>query len=79
MSTLVTIFKKELTDKEDVIDALRKFSVEVRELQHAFVFAVKPGMLIPFLHLLNQHHVNYGTHFGDDQHPPNPSSELSSL
>lgn len=67
MSTLVTIFKIDLSGKHTVVDALKTWSAEIKELESAFVFSVKPGMLISFLQLLNHHSISYGTHFSDDQ------------
>ena len=73
MSALITIFKNELAGQDLLLSRLKHLSNETREMEDALVFSVRAGMLMSFLHLLNETHIEYGTHFSRDINWPEDS------
>lgn len=63
MKAIVTVFRRELEDKEHLQDRLKNMSVEVKEVGEAFIFSPRAGVLMEFLLILKTNKVSYGTHF----------------
>lgn len=63
MRAIVTVFKAELENKEDIRHRLENFSEDVNQVGNAYVFVPRSGVLIQFLNVLADNKIIYGTHF----------------
>jgi hypothetical protein len=67
MQAIVTVFKSELKDKEELTLRLGTLTKDVQDVGDAFIYRPHAGGLISFLTVLYENGVAYGTHFNTEQ------------
>jgi hypothetical protein len=68
MQAIVTVFKNELKDRDELTERLRSLTKDVQDVGDALIYRPHAGGLISFLTVLYENGVTYGTHFntGED-------------
>jgi hypothetical protein len=68
MQAIVTVFKNELKDRDELTHRLMTLTKDVQDVGDAFIYRPHAGGLISFLTVLYENGVAYGTHFnaGED-------------
>jgi hypothetical protein len=63
MKAIVTVFKRELEEREYVKVQLDVLCSDVKEVGQAIIYSPAGGKLVEFLSVLRFHKIAYGTHF----------------
>lgn len=63
MQAIITVFKVELKDKNDLFENIQNLSSDISEVGDAYTFSPKAGKLFELLNVLKNNNINYGTHF----------------
>jgi hypothetical protein len=63
MNTIVTVFKDELSGKENVLGVIELLADHITQVAEAIVIVPKAGKLANLLNELTDNGIAYGTHF----------------
>jgi hypothetical protein len=63
MKSIITVFKEEFLNKDELLSTITEMSDEVALVAGAYVISTKPGHLFDVLNLLKMNKISYGTHF----------------